>query len=97
MADTIEETEIKMWKIFADWTGIELPEDFNVDYIDTFDIRDQHSEMELYTKALAAVPSGEFRQYVEKDIIDMIVDDPAEAERIKKTIPVNDTVSDDQA
>lgn len=97
LADTIEETETKMWKIFADWTGITLPEDFNIDYIDTFDIRDQHSELELYTKALAAVPSSEFRQYVEKDIIDMVVDDPAEADRIKQTIGLVDITPDDQS
>ena len=101
IADTLEETEHKLWKIWSDWAGITLPADFSVDYIDTFDIRDQHSELELYRKAAETVPHDMFQEYVHKDIVDLIVEDPSEAQRIKDNIKmehsmgsINTTVSE---
>lgn len=86
IADTLEETEISMWQMWSDWSGIQLPIDFTIDYIDTFDIRDQHSELELLTRALDAVPHDSFAENVHKQIVDLVVDDPVEQTLLKESI-----------
>ena len=86
IADHLEETETKMWQMWSDWSGISLPEDFQIDYIDTFDIRDQHSEIELLRKALEAVPHDSFAENVHKQIVDLVVDDPVEQTALKESI-----------
>ena len=72
-----------MW---SNWTGIELPEEFQIDYVDTFDIRDQHSELELLTRAAEGVPHDAFKHYIHDSIVNLLVEDPAQATDIKKTI-----------
>jgi len=86
IADSLEETEYKIWRMWSDWSGIQLPADFAVDYVDTFDIRDTHSEMELYRKAAEIVPHDVFQEYIHKDVVDLMVEDPVEAQSIKDTI-----------
>ena len=86
IADSLEETEYKIWRIWSDWSGIQLPVDFAIDYVDTFDIRDTHSEMELYRKAAEIVPHDVFQEYIHKDVVDLMVEDPVEAQSIKDTI-----------
>ena len=75
LSDTVSETETKMWEIWADWQGIELPEEFEIEYAQTFDVRDDHSEIELYRKAIELVPTPKFRQYMLAEVAEMMVDD----------------------
>ena len=86
LADTLEETEKKMWNMWSNWTGIELPPEFSIDYVDTFDIRDQHSELELLTRAADNVPHDIFKHYIHDSIVNLLVEDPAQATDIKKII-----------
>lgn len=86
LADTVEETEIKMWNIWSDWQNIQLPRDFDIEYSRTFDMRDAHSEIELYRKAAELVPHDKFQEYIHKDIVDMIVEDPDTARGLKANI-----------
>jgi len=72
-----------MW---SNWTGIPLPEEFSIDYVDTFDIRDQHSELELLTRAADNVPHDVFKHYIHDSIVNLLVEDPAQATDIKKII-----------
>jgi len=94
IADTLEETEIKMWRLWSMWQNISLPADFSIDYIDTFDIRDSHSELALYEKAMSLVPNAEFQQYVQSDVVGMIVEDPQEAARIRTSLTAPQTHPD---
>jgi hypothetical protein len=86
LADTVEETEIKMWQMWSDWQNIQLPRDFSIEYSRTFDMRDAHSEIELYRKAAELVPHDKFQEYIHKDIVDMIVEDPDTARSLKANI-----------
>lgn len=86
LADTLEETERKMWAMWADWQNLTLPANFNIEYSRTFDMRDNHSEIELYRKAAELVPHDAFQKYIHKDVVDMIVEDPQQARDLKTII-----------
>lgn len=55
VAATLEDAENKIWKLFFDWQGQEWPEDFEVTYEKSFDLRDKHADLELYRKTLEIV------------------------------------------
>ena len=78
LADTIRETEIAMWKIWFDWQALDMPQDFHVEYPESFDIRDTHAELEKYKKALELVPHDSFQHYIHDEIARMLVEDPVE-------------------
>ena len=75
IADTIQETEIALWKIWLDWQALIMPEEFEICYETTFDLRDHHSEIELYRKALELVPTPAFRRALYTEIAKMTVDE----------------------
>jgi len=86
LSDTLSETERRMWAIWADWQGIELPEEFEIEYAQSFDVRDNHSEIELYRKAIELVPTPRFRQYMLAEVAEMMVDDAEELRDIIEEI-----------
>lgn len=76
ISDTLEETEMKLHRIWADWQNITLPEGFHIDYADSFDMRDKHVELELLMKARSAgVMNPKFTAELDKQVIELIVDD----------------------
>ena len=75
LADTVEETEYKLWDIWFDWQNVEAPAEFELEYVKTFDLRDEHSDLELYRKALETVPHNEFQHQIHREIAKMIIDD----------------------
>ena len=75
LADTLCETEKMMWKIWLDWQALDMPVDFYIEYPTSFDIRDEHSEIELMRKAIEINDDPEFVQYVRDEIRNMIEED----------------------
>jgi len=55
IADMLEEAEIAIWKIYFDWQGMAWPEDFEISYEKSFDLRDKHSDLELMRKGLEII------------------------------------------
>ena len=51
MADTLKETEYQMWITWLDWQALTMPEDFTIEYPDTFDMRDEHLELRLLNES----------------------------------------------
>ena len=86
IADTLQETELQLWKVWFDWQAIDAPADFSVVYSNNFDMRDQHSEIELYRKAMEIVPSEQFQQYLREDIARMLIDDSEDLNRVLNDI-----------
>jgi len=78
IADTLQETEEKLWDIWFNWQGIEAPADFDITYSMNFDAKDQHSEVELYRKAIEVAPNGALVKYLQEDVARMLIDDPEE-------------------
>jgi hypothetical protein len=103
ISDTLRETEKKMWKIWADWQNINLPDEFDIEYSETFDLVDEHARLEFLTKARASgVNNPLFQKEIDRQLIHMVVEDDEEAnlmiteqnEGFKPHIMTNKTTGD---
>tara|TARA_R110000787_G_scaffold17831_3_gene55231 strand:+ start:2847 stop:4334 length:1488 start_codon:yes stop_codon:yes gene_type:complete len=76
ISDTLRETELAMWAIWLDWQALNMPEDFHVDYPDTFDMRDEHLELDFLMKTRSSgVNNSEFNKEISRQIVVLAVDD----------------------
>jgi len=76
MADTLKETEYQMWITWLDWQALSMPEDFNLEYPETFDMRDEHLELDFLMKARSAGVSNEmFQDEISRQVVALTVDD----------------------
>ena len=64
IADTIEETEIKLWNIWFDWQNITPPVGFEVSYNDKYDMRDTSNDLMHYKAALELNDDPVFRAMI---------------------------------
>lgn len=76
IADTLQETELQLWNIWFNWQAIDAPVDFDITYSMNFDAKDQHSEVELYRKAIEVAPNPALVKYLQEDVARMLIDDP---------------------
>ena len=86
IADTLQETEYKLWDIWFNWQAIEEPADFDITYSMNFDAKDQHSEVELYRKAIEVAPNGALVKYLQEDVARMLIDDPEDLNIVLKAM-----------
>ena len=76
IADTLQETEYQMWIMWLDWQALSMPEDFKIDYPDTFDMRDEHLELQLLLTARSSgVTNKMFQNEISKQVVALIIDD----------------------
>ena len=76
IADTLRETELQMWNIWMDWQDMNYPETFTIDYPDTFDMRDEHLELNLLMQARSSgVNNKMFQDEISKQVVALVVDD----------------------
>ena len=76
MSDTLKETELQMWHIWLDWQALNKPEDFHIDYPESFDMRDEHLELDFLMKARSSsVSTDAFQREVDRQIVALTVDD----------------------
>ena len=76
MADTLKETEYQMWIIWLDWQALNMPENFNLEYPETFDMRDEHLELDFLMKARSAgVSNSMFQDEISRQVVALTVDD----------------------
>lgn len=98
ISHTLQETEYAIWKLFFAWQGFDQPADFDIQYADTFDIRDEHSDLELYRKALETVPHDMFKKEIHKKIADMLIDEESILDSVYEDIDTdhdNDDIDHD--
>jgi hypothetical protein len=83
IADTLRETELMMWDIWLDWQDLNYPNDFSIEYPDTFDMRDEHLELDFLLKTRSSgVNNTMFQNEVSKQIVALTVDDAEIQSRI---------------
>ena len=76
MADTLKETEYQMWIIWLDWQALSMPEDFSLEYPETFDMRDEHLELDFLMKTRSSgVTNAKFQDEISRQIVALTVDD----------------------
>tara|TARA_R110002074_G_scaffold35742_6_gene97482 strand:+ start:6068 stop:7555 length:1488 start_codon:yes stop_codon:yes gene_type:complete len=83
IADTLRETELMMWDIWLDWQALNYPADFSIEYPDTFDMRDEHLELDFLMKTRSSGVTNEmFQHEVSKQIVALTIDDAEIQSRI---------------
>ena len=82
----LQETELKIWNMWFDWEGITKSNEFDIEYADTFDIEDEHADLELYGKALKTVSDPMFTTEVNKMVAELIVKDEAKLQEIHNSM-----------
>ena len=76
IADTLHETELMMWRIWLDWQAVTMPEDFHLEYPETFDMRDEHLELDFLLKTRSSgVNNPAFQKEISRQIVALAVDD----------------------
>jgi hypothetical protein len=86
ISHALHETEQKIWKLWFTWMNIDQPQDFSIEYAETFDIRDEHSDLELYKKAIDTVQNDEFKIQMQKMIANMLIEDETIRNQIQSTM-----------
>jgi hypothetical protein len=65
-----------MWIMWLDWQALGMPEDFSLEYPETFDMRDEHLELDLLMKTRSAgVNNQMFQDEISRQIVALTVDD----------------------
>lgn len=76
IADTLRETELMMWNIWLDWQNLNMNESFHLEYPETFDMRDEHLELDFLLKTRSSgVNNPMFQKELDRQIIALAVDD----------------------
>jgi hypothetical protein len=86
LADTVEETELAIWRIWSDWQDQPLPDEFAVEYVKTFDMRDEHSDLELYRRALEITTDPELTRVIQQDMAKLLVTDVSDLQLVLNSI-----------
>ena len=83
LADTLRETELRMWEIWLDWQDLTHPEDFSIEYPDSFDMRDEHLELDFLMKARSSgVTSPLFQAEISRQVVALTVDNAEDQAKI---------------
>lgn len=77
-ADQLEIIEEKIWEYIFAWMGLEEPDDFEIEYPDSFDLRDSHLDLALYKSALEVVPTPAFKKAIYSRIAKMVLGEECE-------------------
>jgi hypothetical protein len=90
-ASTLEQAEERMWRLWFMWQAATPDAEFDIYYEKSFDLRDKHSDLELYRKAIEAVPHDSFVHAMHREIATMLIEDESELQ------VVLDAIADDHA
>ena len=85
-ASMLEIAERKLWNDWFNWQQVDQNEDFHIHYEKSFDLRDKHSDLELYSKAISAVPHDGFVHHIHNEIAAMMIDDERDLQLVQEQI-----------
>ena len=86
----MELAEEQLWRLFADWQ--ETVFDGEIDYPDSFDIRDWATDLELLQAAKASnIKSATFAKEIDKQIAKTVIEDDTTLDQINSEIDSNTT------
>jgi hypothetical protein len=82
----LQETEYKIWEMFYMWQAMDEPTGFSVEYAESFDVKDEHAQLELYSKALRTVSDPMFTSEVQKMIAELLITDEVTLTQVVNSI-----------
>ena len=95
-ADTLQEAEMCLWKLFAKFEQFELPEIFVVEYNKQYNIRDSVADVDNAYKAVQAVNDPAFTEWFKVYAVEStIADEDQRAAVVAKLAKVSDQPLDD--
>lgn len=75
-AAKLEALEWNMWRLFFAYVGIQIPQDFNIEYSKSFDIRDETADIQKYTHALSLpINSDTYKKEIAKQLAKLTIED----------------------
>ncbi len=86
ISQSLEETEQKIWKLFFVWQAVDAPAEFSIDYAQSFDIRDEHADLELYRKALTTVSDPKFVEEMNVKVAELLIEDEQKLSEVTTSI-----------
>lgn len=86
MAANLERIEYKIWNLFYAWNMVETPEDFEVEYMKEFNIRDRDREIDRIAKGLGLVPNPLYQLEAQKELVGLTLEDDETIEVIQQTM-----------
>ena len=85
-ASTLQQAERRLWQMYFDWQAQVQPDEFEVYYEKSFDMKDKHSDLELYRKSIEAVPHDSFVHYMHDQIAKMMTEDEEDLQQVQESI-----------
>ena len=74
-AANLEKIEYKIWDLWFQWQDMEMPEDFDIEYEDSFSIRDSQRDMDMIIKGLTAIDNPEYQKAAKKQIVALTLEE----------------------
>jgi len=85
-ASMLEIAERKLWADWFNWQQVDESEEFHIHYEKSFDLRDKHSDLELYSKAILTVPHDSFVHHIHSQIAAMLIEDEKDLQLVQEQI-----------
>ena len=85
-AANLEKLEYKIWNLFFMWQEEDMPEDFEVEYEDSFSIRDSQRDLTMLQSGLASVDNPMYQTEAKKLIVALTIEDDETVEEIQADI-----------
>lgn len=86
-AAKLEQAEWGIWSLFWAWSGLQPSVDFNIEYHKSFDLRDEHADLKLYSEALAlGLNSETYTKQLYKQIAKVVIEDGDALDKIYEEI-----------
>jgi 2-oxo-4-hydroxy-4-carboxy--5-ureidoimidazoline (OHCU) decarboxylase len=86
MAAGLERIEYKIWRLFFEWNQVEMPDDFSVEYIKEFNIRDKDREIARLQTGMQLVSNPLYQAEAQKQIVGLTLDEDEVIETIQQSI-----------
>ena len=81
-AANLEKIEYKIWDIWFDWQEQEMPDDFEVEYEDSFSIRDTQRDIAMLQTGLSLVDNPLYQLEAKKELVSLTICEDTEIEMI---------------
>jgi len=81
-AANLEKIEYKIWELWFNWNDLDVPDDFEVEYEDSFSIRDSQRELTMVKDGMGLVDNALYQLNAKKAIVNLTLYEDDEVESV---------------
>jgi hypothetical protein len=85
-AANLEKLEYKIWDLWFQWQDQDFPDEFEVEYEDSFSIRDSQRDLSMLQTGLQLVDNPEYQKEAKKQVVALTIEDDECIEEIQTAI-----------